>query len=186
MYLRRGWIIGLLMLAVCARAEVAVQLDQQHYPVSVSRGETLRHALDRSSPIEARGQVFYGRTQWQVQWRFWWRSTAQQCAIERTRVEVDVQMQLPFWRSGDADVRAEFDAFVAALEHHERGHQQLAVAAGRAIDDALLAMPPADHCARLETQANAMAQRLLDDYHAREYDYDFRTNHGETQGAWLE
>ncbi|WP_157954236.1 DUF922 domain-containing Zn-dependent protease [Saccharospirillum mangrovi] len=185
MFLRCGLVVVLLAWMMSARAEVSVQFEQQGYPVAVRTDETLRQALDRSSPIRQRGQVFYGQTLWQVHWQFWWQPTPQRCAIERTAIQVEVQMQLPEWTSGRADQRAEFDAFVAALERHERGHQQLAEAAGRAIDDALLAMPPADNCAQLEVQAKTLAQRVLDDYREREFDYDFRTNHGETQGAWL-
>ena len=41
-------------------------------------------------------------------------------------------------------------------------------------------------CAALEAEANAQAHRTLEEFRRRERDYDVRTTHGKTQGAWLE
>jgi hypothetical protein len=38
----------------------------------------------------------------------------------------------------------------------------------------------------LESTANGIGYQTLDEYKAIERQYDVSTNHGETQGAWLE
>jgi len=179
--------IGALMLvATGALADVQNTLDWQHYPVRISEGETLAQALDRSSPIRQRGLVFHATTDWQVQWRFWWRDDSDGCVIEQVNTEVEVQIQLPELIAGTDAQRAEFADYLSALTEHEEGHQQLALAAGEAIDLALRRFPVAGTCDALETDANALGQQILQRFQEREFDYDRRTNHGQTQGAWME
>ena len=181
--------VGLFLLALIslrALADVHRELDWQHYPVLLAEGETLAQALDRSSPIRSRGLVYHATTDWQVQWRFWWQNANDGCVIERVRTEVAVQIQLPELIAGTAAQETEFADYLDALTLHEEGHQQLALDAAEAIDLALQQLPAASHCTALEANANALGQQLLQRFREREYDYDRRTNHGQTQGAWME
>ncbi|MFG1495557.1 DUF922 domain-containing protein [Saccharospirillum sp. HFRX-1] len=186
MFVRWVGMVVLALMSTGAFADVQSELDWQHYPVRINEGETLAQALDRSSPIRSRGLVFHATTDWQVQWRFWWRRTSDGCVIERVRTEVEVQIQVPQLVAGTDAQQAEFADYLSALTQHEEGHQQLALAAGEAIDLALRQFPVADSCAALETDANALGQQLLQRFREREFDYDRRTNHGQTQGAWME
>lgn len=176
----------LTLMSVAVLADVQSKLDWQHYPVRINQAETLAQALDRSSPIRSRGLVYHATTDWQVQWRFWWQNANEGCVIKRVRTEVSVQIQLPQLVAGTAAQQTEFADYLDALTLHEAGHQQLALDAAEAIDLALQQFPVAGSCAALETDANALGQQLLQRFREREYDYDRRTNHGQTQGAWME
>lgn len=186
MFVRWVGLVVLLLLSTGTLADVQSELDWQRYPVRIKEGETLAQALDRSSPIRQRGLVYHATTDWQVQWRFWWRNASDGCVIERVRTEVEVQIQVPQLVAGTAAQQAEFADYLDALTQHEEGHQQLALAAGAAIDLGLRQFPVASSCGALETDANALGQQLLQRFREREYDYDRRTNHGQTQGAWME
>lgn len=186
MLIKYSGLCALILLAAGALADVQNKLDWQHYPVRINEGETLTQALDRSSPIRQRGLVYHATTQWQVQWRFWWQDSSEGCVIERVHTEVEVQIQLPQLVAGTDAEQAEFADYLSALTRHEEGHQQLALAAGEAIDLALQRMPAANQCRALEADAKALGQQLLQRFREREYDYDRRTNHGQTQGAWME
>lgn len=185
MFLMRPVLFAVLLMLGGAEAEVRTELDWQSYPVQPEGAETLAQALDRSSPVRKRGLVYHATTQWQVQWRFWWQDSDRGCAIEGVQTEVSVQIQLPHWVAGADALHAEFEHYLSALTVHEQGHKDLAVVAGRSIDKALLELPPATDCATLERTANALGYQLLQRFRERENDYDRRTNHGQTQGAWL-
>lgn len=180
------WFCLLALLAAPAVAELQTDLERRDYRVSLRQGESLAAALDRASPVRRRGLVYHGSTQWQVQWRFWWRQDASGCAIERVRTEVSVHMRLPRLSGANDQQRQRFELYLTALEAHEMGHYNLAVLAGKAVEQRLQALPAAADCAALETRANEAGHRLLEDFRAREADYDRRTNHGQSQGAWLD
>lgn len=78
-----------------------------------------------------------------------------------------------------------FRQYLAALRVHEEGHLAIGLEAAQAIDRAIAAMPEMPSCALLQGQANATAQRLLEAAKQKERDYDLRTGHGRSQGAWL-
>ncbi|WP_146171201.1 DUF922 domain-containing Zn-dependent protease [Saccharospirillum sp. MSK14-1] len=179
-------VVLLAFMSTAVWAQVHTELDWQPYPVRLAEGETLAEALDRSSPIRQRALVYHATTDWQVQWRFWWQNSDHGCVIERVRTDVTVQIQLPELVDGTAAQQAEFSDYREALRVHEEGHQQFALEAGEAIDRALQQLPPASNCRALEVDANALGHHILERVREREFDYDRRTNHGETQGAWME
>lgn len=185
MLMKRCGVIFLLVTGA-AVADVETEVHWQHYPVAIEPGESLAQALDRSSPIRQRGLVYHANTQWQLQWRFWWQRAEFGCAIERVRIDLEVQIQLPALVAGSDAAQPDFAGYLSALTEHERGHQQIALAAAEAVDSALRQLPVAKDCQRLEADANALAEQLLQDFREREYDYDRRTHHGQTQGAWIE
>jgi len=185
--MKRGvWASVLTVWAMTVVAEVQQSLDYHDYPVKPSADESISEALYRSSPILEAGRVFHGYTRWRVEWRFWWRETAnRQCQIDRVSVEVQGDIQLPRLDGGTPAQRERFNRYRDALHQHELGHYGFGVRAGRDIENSLRNLPPEASCSELEKRANETGHDILRYYRELEDRYDRETEHGRTQGAWL-
>ncbi|MDP3331470.1 MAG: DUF922 domain-containing protein, partial [Methylococcaceae bacterium] len=100
--------------------------------------------------------------------------------------EVTGNITLPELVGATAEQTAAFDNYVSALRVHELGHYDIGRETATVIDSGILALPQMSSCKKLEATANALGYQTLDDYKAREKQYDASTNHGETQGASLD
>lgn len=170
-----------------AGAEVRDQLATTEYAVTGNPSVSLLQLLDAASPIRENGKSFHGYTKWYVSWRYRWNENADGgCRISSVTTQVEGRMTLPRLVGGSAEQRLRFDTYLAALRKHELGHYTIAQQAGREIDAKILALPPMRNCASLESAANHLGHRLLNQHLAREKQYDATTEHGKTQGAWLE
>ena len=97
-------------------------------------------------------------------------------------------MHLPRWRApagASRALRTAWESYVAALEHHERGHVLLALEAGRAVRAALRAMGAHADEDAVHAAAWVASGAALDDVRERERRYDAETRDGEAHGACL-
>jgi len=181
--------LACLALLACAGAyaEVSERLDTTYYEVGVQPGRALAPQIRAATPVRTDGRPFFGHTDWQVNWRFRWsQDGAGVCRFTSVNVELRSTITLPRLRGADARQSAAFERFMPALREHEMGHHRLAQEAARAIDNELRNFAAQRDCATLESQANAAGARLLERYRDKERQYDRDTDHGKSQGAWLE
>ncbi len=170
-----------------ALAEVREQLATREYAVTADPGAPLLQLLNSATPIRENGKVFHGYTKWYVKWNYRWNEAPDgSCRITRVDTAVEGTFTLPKLVGGSGAQRTRFDTYLAALRTHEEGHYAFARQAGREIDGEIAALPAMRSCKALETEANALGYRILDTYTTREKQYDRDTDHGRTQGAWLE
>ena len=175
------------LVTLCANAGVTESLVYTRYPADASAARSLLGALNAASPIRENGQIFHAYTRWQVDWRFRWNEKPDgRCRITSVSTRLSGTIQLPALTGGRAALRERFETYLAALRVHELGHFQIGRDAAEAIDRKILALDEMPGCAALEAEANAQAHRTLEEFLRRERDYDVRTTHGKTQGAWLE
>lgn len=177
--------ILLLLAGTNAPARAAETLDTEYYTAPIGRDESLLAALNRATPIRQGGQVFHGYTRWHVDWRFYWESDAGGCRIVRAETSLRGNIQLPRIAGGTPAQQTAFATYAAALREHELGHYRIGQQAAAAIRARLRGHPPQPDCATLERSANAAAHETLQEHVRREREYDARTGHGRTQGAWL-
>lgn len=170
-----------------AHADVQENLVTTEYAVAGSPSATLLQLLNAASPIRENGRTFHAYTKWYVSWRFRWNESVDgSCRISSVATRVDGHMTLPRLNGGAAEQRRAFATYLAALRTHEMGHYAFAQQAGREIDAKILSLPQMRSCASLESAANGLGHRVLNEHTAREKQYDASTGHGRTQGAWLE
>ena len=179
--------LGLALLcALPLRAEVSETLRSRWYEADARTHPSLGRALSQASPIRAVGTVYHGYTRWEVRWRFWWHTAADGlCHITRVETQAKGEITLPRLRHATAAQRAVFERYLGPLQAHERGHFELARQAAREIDQGIAGLPPLRDCPALEARANALGSEHLRRAQAAEREYDRRTRHGRTQGAWL-
>lgn len=181
-----GSVLALSCATLPAAAEVVEHLQQRSYPVSAAAEQRLYEAIDAASPIRQDGRVFHGYTRWDLNWRFATQARSDgRCRITSVFVELRITIDLPELREGSEAQRAAFAAYLPALREHEMGHAQNGRDAAAAIERRIFILPEMRSCIELNQQANQIGQQAVAEFQRRDVQYDQRTQHGKTQGAWL-
>jgi predicted secreted Zn-dependent protease len=179
-----------------ARTQDVVQWATNHYPVTgISLGE-LRQSMRENRPWK-HTHPMDALTHWQVDWEFRTAAAAAassgaRCRVRSFRTTTRVTISLPRWttrtNAPEAVVRA-WDRYITALERHEAGHGQFALAAAdevRRRAARVSAEAPADvDCGSLRDRLNAQCLEVMTEYREKDRQYDVVTRHGATQGAVL-
>lgn len=177
----------LLLTSALAQAEVQPSLVVQTYEVRYRADTSLRQSITDASPVRHHGRTFHGFTRWNVKWQFWWMELhGGQCRVDRTLTRVDAVITLPDLRGAPPEAQQAFNRYVTALRQHEMGLYRFGLDAAHRIDQGIASLPPQPSCAVLQAEANRLGRRLLDEAIRAEIEYDRRTQHGRTEGVWLE
>lgn len=108
------------------------------------------------------------------------------CKIKTVKVKVTTQFITPQWTppaGTDPALIAKWKAFLAKVQTHEDGHQQLSIDAGKDLLAKLKALPEAPSCPILLQSMKTVQQQAQATLDANHEKYDTSTQHGETQGA---
>jgi predicted secreted Zn-dependent protease len=179
-------LFALFHLPAHARKDVEKTVEYHHYDVHQRSGESLLTAIKAASPVRRDGRIFHGYTEWKVSWRYQWDDRGRGgCALTGASANVRATITLPHLASGSPYARTQFKPYIAALREHEMGHYQIGVEAAREVRDRLQQLPPQADCRTLQSLADRTARATLNEYKARNRQYDVETEHGRTQGAWL-
>lgn len=104
--------------------------------------------------------------------------------VSRVRVACRPVVTMPNWTNrADAprDLQAKWDRMYAALERHERGHEDILRRIANEFRDDVQAMDPAPDRNRLRR----LGRELLREHRARQVSYDRATSHGQRDGVDL-
>ena len=176
-------LLSALLAAPLARAEVHESLDYHHYDARVA----LSQALNDASPFRPGDQVFHSATAWTIDWQVRPAPTTDgRCKVAEVKVELHGEMMLPRLLGGDKAQKQRFDQYLGRLREHELGHFEIGREAARDLEQAFYALAPSASCAQLQSSARDEGARRLPRYEAMGDAYDAQTQHGRTQGAWLE
>lgn len=185
--MHKSLLLCLLIAANTASAQVSEHLVYTYYTATADANSSLRETLNKATPIHIDDNPFHGYTKWNVKWHYRWIKQANgQCKITTVTTDVTGKITLPELLGATAEQIAAFNRYVSALRVHELGHYDIGRETATVIDNGILALPQMSSCKELEATANALGYQTLDDYKAREKQYDASTNHGETQGASLD
>jgi len=179
---------GLIVLgSQAAHAEVTERLAYSYYIAKAQADTPIAVTLNQASPIHENGHTFHADTKWYVNWKFRWTESADgSCRMNRVDVDVDSRIKLPSLTNATEQQDRQFHTYLFALQAHELGHVSFGKQAALDIERAILNLPGMGNCTALENAANRLGNQILDDYRAREVQYDATTGHGRTQGARLE
>src|SRR5687768_16599898 len=137
------------MQAAAAQGAVSLSERTETYAIRGATPAELRREMREKGPTGPGGRRFDGRTDWDVNWRYWYRRAGSQCKIDRTETSVRVTFIMPTWeneRAATADALARWRRFVAKLQEHEDGHRRNGVDAAHEIDRTIAALPPEPSC----------------------------------------
>jgi len=178
-------LILLLFITFDSVAKVTVIENVKYYKVAPSAKSNLLASLNKASPIREGSNIFHGHTKYNIDWRFWWQTKNKQCRFTQVKVTVKLLYTMPKLSIEEKEVVETWSSWYPNLDIHEKGHGQLAKEFAVKIDKALATMKPRENCNTLESDGNKKAYRLMDELKEANKQYDARTNHGESQNAWL-
>ncbi len=171
---------------VNARADVVEHASVVKYPVRVTPTQTVTTAINAASPIRVNGQVMPSFTKWSVQWHLQWaRQSNGRCVITNVTTVLTTETQLPDVMLASGADKQRVDQYLRGLLTYEQGHRDIGRAAANEADRRINQVPPMANCAQLESAAHAAGHRAVNDFIAKEQQYDLSTEHGKTQGAVL-
>ena len=135
--------------------------------------------------MKEQGRVFFARTQYDIKWRFWWRTNKQDCTLTKVHVDLAIIYTLPKLANSKRKGITNGSDWYENLLIHEKGHASFAVKTAHDIDKTLRLITPAINCETLELNANRQARQLMTQLKRININYDKSTGHGKNQGAWL-
>ncbi len=169
-----------------AHADVVEHANVVKYPVRVTPTQTVATAISAASPIRVNGQVVPSFTKWSVQWHLQWaRQSNGRCAITNVTTVLTTETQLPDVMLAPGSDRQRVDQYLRGLLTYEQGHRDIGRAAATEADRRINQVPPMTSCEQLESAAHAAGHRAINDFIAKEQQYDLSTERGKTQGAVL-
>ena len=81
------------------------------------------------------------------------------------------------------DIEKKFNTYYSALLLHEKGHKESGVLAATEIENILLSLPEKSNCDELGAIAKQKAKNIIRKFKKKDIVYDYKTDHGRTQGA---
>ncbi len=144
----------------------------QRYEVSGSTESEIRAQLDAYRPNE-----YDADTRWYMHWNWPGRGSAE-CRLAEAEVSYDITVAFPRWTpTADAspELVAKWNGYLHALALHENAHIDNIVSRFPAVVAAI----KGSTCLSAQEAAKTVVQQI------RQFDsqYDFNTQHGQTQGA---
>lgn len=179
------WILTFILLPFTVFADTKIIEQYKFYTVSPSTKDYLLASLNLKSPIRESGHTYHGNTAYQLRIRFWWAKSNGQCKLANIKTVLKLKYTLPKLKTTQGSVLAVWSKWYPHLYAHEQGHGRLAKKAAENVDMQLLAMAMNSDCNLLKEQAQLIAQKAILKLKQSFKDYDLKTNHGQTQGAWI-
>jgi predicted secreted Zn-dependent protease len=168
----------LLLLPLSAFAQLSTVWTTNYYTVTGANFREIRQSLASSRPWK---DGFDGDTRWTVSWNFNLTSTPATCSCSSFSTTLKITTTLPRWTpptNAVPEVKEQWARYFTALAQHEAGHARVGSAGAAEVHKAIAQVPAQADCETLRKLINERAERILDDYRAREKEYDRRTDHG--------
>ena len=155
-----------------------VEWTTNYYAVTGADFREIRRSIEAARPWK---EAFDGETKWNITWRFNFAEHTAGCALSSFSTATKIITTMPRW-TPPPDVRPEtkerWTRYYTNLLAHETGHARLALAAAAEVRQRISETPAQATCDRLKQVINERANKVVDDYRAREKEYDRRTDHG--------
>jgi predicted secreted Zn-dependent protease len=121
---------------------------------------------------------------WNIEWDPEYAKTPNGYVVTKPKTKIVITYRYPRWTDQDKapeKLKKEWDALLQNAMVHEKGHGAIAKEAARAIDDALMTVPPHPDIRIYSGRVSAMGNKVLNAYKNKEQEYDKLTNFGRKQ-----
>jgi predicted secreted Zn-dependent protease len=169
----------------CARGQSNVVRKTNYYAMTGSSIRDIQLSLRQTRPWKTGHD---GSTEWRIQWNAFVSRNGDQCHCTSFETTTMITVTLPKWippTNTPPAVREAWAKYLRALEQHEAGHADIALAATAEMHKRTKAIGAEADCDALRTKVKTECDAILEVHRAREKEYDQQTRHGATQGARL-
>ncbi len=158
----------------------------EYYEVQGDCEKDLRGQMKKNGCKVNDGKTYDSLTTWHWKLDYGYDRAPQACTADSFKVVLEIVFRYPKWVRTDvasAPLANKWNTYLKNLIAHENGHRDMAVAAATALSRAVAELPPAESCADLDREVQAMSREQMEKLNADEKGYDISTSHGLTQGA---
>ena len=169
---------ALVIFSLEARAQNFVVWTTNFYSVTGASFREIRRSIAASRPFQ---DGFDGDTRWNVDWKFTLADTGNGCSCTSFSTTTKIVTTLPRWTPPTnvfPEVKEQWTRYFTNLAQHEAGHARIGIAAATEVGRSISQSGAHPACEQLKRTINERAARIVDDYRAREKEYDRRTAHG--------
>ena len=174
--------------AIELRDGIHLEVERSPYTVRGSTVAAVREDMTAKSWVEKPG-AYDATVKWSIQGA--WRHESNGhggCILASPIVTLNLTYWFPSWdppEAPSAELKAQWAAYIDALQRHELGHRNSAVSAANAILRALEHGFSGPTCNEAEAAATACMRGILAAHGDLDKRYDDVTRHGATQGAFF-
>jgi len=178
-------LIGVIT-SLFARSDI--QIAYEYYPVKVSKVSELPTTLNKASPITEDGKKYHAYTRWNIEWRYRWRVWENRCKVSTVSTRLTITYTLPklINLTQNETIDQVWNEWYPNLVAHEKNHATNAIKTSQDIEEAIMKVPENRECEKLGKEVNKVAEKLMDELAQKNKEYDRATNHGKTEGAFIE
>jgi predicted secreted Zn-dependent protease len=170
-------VLASIALASFAHAQ-SIHWTTNFYSVTGADFREIRQSIASSRPWN---DGFDGDTRWRINWSYQLTPTPSGCAYTGFRTTTTIVTTMPRWTPPTnvvPEVKEQWTRFFTNLMQHEVGHARIGMAAAAEINRQVLQIGGASDCEGMKREIDGLANRIVEIHHARDKEYDERTNHG--------
>jgi predicted secreted Zn-dependent protease len=185
-----GWLFfGMLAVtqAALAAGSPSVSIKTNYYAVGGTNVMLIRNSMFATRPF-APTNAFDAFTHWTVRADYQFRPSRGSWVLHNPRVNLSITVTLPRWIPGlpvSPGLVQTWNEYLTNLTTHEAGHVKIGFEASEEVQRRLEGMPGYATASDARGAAAALVNELIDEFRAREREYDRQTRHGRSQGAVL-
>lgn len=182
-----------LLLAVAPLVEAAspyrATVREEHYQVYGSTIAEIQRSIIARTPLRDGRDTFAGDTSTRYQANYRLEPVPPDgCVLRDVEVLAESRVTLPSLAPGELSpaVAAEWSRYYRALRNHEYLHVEIARQAVRSTQEWLASMRLEGDCAAARPRVRRAIEAYIRNLSERDRQLDAQTEHGRTQGAWLD
>jgi len=177
----------LVASALPIQSQDTLRRTTNYYSVTGASLPEIRQSLRRAHPWKNRSSLD-GMTDWRIEWQFAVTPSSDGCRCTSFTTRTTITVTLPRWippTNAPPNLKQTWNRYLAALEKHEAGHVEMALAAVASQHKQVQQIGNWPHCETLRQKVDGLARQILDEFRRRDEEYDRLTQHGARQGAFL-
>lgn len=160
-----------------------------NYTVYGATTKEISNQIHTCSPVVHGGSRYAASAEYAINWSYNYKADETGlCSIVDARVGLHIVKLLPKWQpigSPSNLLQSKWNVFITNLNRHEDGHASIDMRYAEKLLADLSSFPPME-CSQIDAAANAKAKYTINELNIANETYDNSTNHGTTEGAFLQ
>lgn len=187
--MRGIWLLLALAPLVQAAESVSATVREQHYLVYGRTIDEIRRSIIERTPVRSAWGAYAGNTKNHYRTSYRLVPVSQtSCALTNAAVQVESLVTLPLLAPGTLTpgVAAEWRRYYTALRTHEYQHVKSGRESARITQQWLASTRITGACHAVRPRVQVAIEAYIRKLDERDQHLDAMTNHGRSQGAWLD
>lgn len=176
----------LFIFVLSLNAKVNISENYNWYIINVENSNNLAKELNRVSPIGNKNNNFHGYTEYNINFDINFTPiNLFQCKVDKLDINLEFIYTMPKLKSNNKQTINKFNKYYKNLYIHENGHKLLTEKNVKNVEYKILNLLKPMDCNILSNLINKELKNLYSNIKSDNKNYDLKTDHGKTQGAYI-